>query len=302
MILVTGAAGFVGQHLTSYLKQEGFQVAGLDIASMDAMNLDARYGTDITDDKAMASLGETLLGKIQACVHLAAIASPPIAQKNPELAWSTNVRGTHNVLQLLHRAKCPRIVFFSSAHVYGISPKYMPTDERHPLALHDTYTTTKIAGEQLCQLFYENHGVSYCNLRLWNAYGPGQSADYFIGAKIRQARSGKLTIRNEGVTKDWVHISDVVRAARLAVTSDYVGPLNVGTGVETSLDQIIKKLATRFGVQVEREAVTAEGPSRMLCDNNRIVRTLGWEPKVTFEQGLTNLVDDAVLSNIVDKK
>jgi UDP-glucose 4-epimerase len=293
-ILVTGAAGFIGQKLVNALLAQSHAVTCLDIVGM-RLELEGweeieYLKTDITDHVAMGLLAAKLDGKIDACIHLAAVASPPIAQRDPERAWATNVRGTHNVLQLLHAIKCRKIVFFSSAHVYGISPRYMPTDERHPLALHDTYTTTKIMGEQLCQLFYENHGISYTTLRLWNAYGLGQSQEYFLGVKIAQARAGKLTIRNEGVTKDWIHVDDVVRAAILAMRSRYVGPVNVGTGIETSLGEIVGVLAREFGVEVARENVPDEGPTRMQCDASRAREILGWESEISFKDGLAGLI------------
>ena len=287
MILVTGAAGFIGQHLTPALSG----VYAIDVRPCPQETTAAAF-CDITDDVHMAELAEKWRGKITCCVHLAAIASPPIAKRDPKLAWDTNVRGTHNVLELCHRIGCKRIVFFSSAHVYGISPRYMPTDESHPLNLHDTYTTTKILGEQLCEQFYLNHGLSYCTLRLWNAYGPGQNKDYFIGAKLLQARSGKLTIRNRNVTKDWVSVRDVVKAAVMATHSDYVGPLNVGTGVETSLGTIVSKIGEHYGLRVEVEDVPDEGPTRMRCDWSRIERSLGWRPTVTFDDGLKELLND----------
>lgn len=290
-VLVTGAAGFIGRHLVRQLARE-HGVHGLDIVSMDDLPpLVERWSVDITNTPEMAALASELVAdKIDACVHLAAIASPPIAQRDPMRAWATNVLGTYNVLQLIYKARIPRVVFFSSAHVYGISPKYLPTDESHPLALHDMYTTTKILGEELCRLFYANHGVSYCTLRLWNAYGPGQSSDYFIGAKINQAKTGRLTIRNATVTKDWVHITDVVRATELALGSAYVGPLNIGTGIETNLQAIVNQISTAFDVPVVSENVPDEGPTRMCADWRRAETTLGWAPQVPVAAGLSELL------------
>lgn len=288
-ILVTGAAGFIGRHLMEAL---GNKASGLDIASMEGLQT-LCVNVDITDEKAMSQIEIVHPNKkeYQAVVHLAAVASPHVAQKNPIQAWATNVLGTHNVLQLARRLKCKKVIFPSSAHVYGISPKYMPTDENHPLSLHDTYTTTKIVGEKLCQLFYENYGLSYTTLRLWNVYGPGQSKDFFIGAKIAQAKAGDLTIRNEGVTKDWVHVKDIVDATILALQSDYVGPLNVGTGIETNLTKIISQIAESFHRKVVRENVPDDGPTRMLCDFGRIQKTLGWKPTTSFSEGLADLIN-----------
>lgn len=289
MILVTGAAGFIGHHLIPELVKSDRRIYGIDLRELRGLQCDGRQ-LDIRDDDAMGAMADELRGRVTECVHLAAIASPPIAQRDPATAWATNVQGTHNVLKLCQRIGCRRIVFMSSAHVYGISPRYMPTDETHPLALHDTYTTTKILGEQLCRLYWENHGIQFCTLRLWNAYGPGQSPDYFLGVKLRQAKAGQLTIRNERVTKDWVAVSDVVRAIDLALDSDYVGELNVGTGVETSLGTIVAELSKQFGVSITDEHVPDEGPTRMRCDNRRIRQVLGWEPRVLFQDGLAELI------------
>lgn len=286
MILVTGAAGFIGTHLVRELRRGGRDLAGIDIRLIPYMSQSESYHLDITGD-----LSQFRSGDVTACVHLAAVASPPIAAKNPALAWATNVQGTYNVLELCRRIGCKRVVFMSSAHVYGISPRYMPTDENHPLALHDLYTTTKIMGEQLCRLFYENHGISYVALRLFNAYGPGQSSDYFIGAKLKQARDGQLTLRNGGVSKDWVHVSDVCRAIIAAIQSDYVGPLNIGTGVETRLVDIVDAIAAAERLPVAIEDVPNEGPTRMLADASRARQTLGWEPKVSFAEGLAELIE-----------
>lgn len=292
-ILVTGAAGFIGHHIVNALKKENANIIGLDIADMSDLEI-KRIEGDITDDVAMEGVRHYLENleaiKIDTIIHLAAIASPPLAQKEPARAWLTNVQGTHNVLQLAQKIGCPRIIFFSSAHVYGISPKYLPTDENHPLALHDLYTTTKIMGEELCRLFYENHGISYTALRLWNAYGPGQSKDYFIGAKLTQAKNGKLTIRNEGVTKDWIHVKDVARATMMALKSHYVGPLNVGTGIETSLGEIVKTFSESFDILATKEEVGDEGPTRMKCDPKRIKSTLGWQHEISFRDGLEELI------------
>src|SRR4029077_19456832 len=170
---------------------KGHDVLGIDIAERWPAML--RY--DIRHESHLLSMNMVEgCRNLEGIIHLAAIASPRLAQDDPDVSWSTNVQGTYNVLQLAKALGVPRFVFLSSAHVYGISPKYFPTDERHPLALQDTYTSTKIAGEQLCRLFYDNCGISYVTLRLFNAYGVGQSKDYFLGVKLAQARERRLTL------------------------------------------------------------------------------------------------------------
>ena len=276
-ILVTGSEGFLGKHLVRSLSEDGRSVTGIDLALFD------RH--DIRGDLAWVKLEN-----YDACVHLAAIAAPDKCKKDPSLAFETNVRGTHNVLRLCERLNIRRFIFMSSAHVYGISPKYMPTPESHPLALHDTYTTTKILGEQLCELFWQNHGIAYTCIRLFNAYGPGQSPDYFLGVKLRQANAGgPLTVRNASVTKDWIYIGDVIRAIQLALESDFVGPVNIGTGIETSLGQLVERIAQGFNLPIVTEEDDPSGPSRMRANIDRAKTVLSWEPQIAVEEGLSKL-------------
>jgi UDP-glucose 4-epimerase len=255
-------------------------VVGIDVADVD--------GIDIST-MDVGAVAKRVRG-FDACVHLAAVASPRNFDRDPARGWTVNVQGTHNVLLLMQAAGISRMVFFSSAHVYGIDPKWMPTPEPHPFALHDSYTVSKIMGEHLCHLFHENAGIGCVNLRVYNAYGPGQSADYFLGNKLAQAREGRVTIRNGGTTKDWVHVDDVVEAARLSLGSGYVGPLNVGTGVQTSLGTIAEHVAVALDVPlvVEPDA----GPDTRMCgDSSRARRVLGWEPRVGFlDEGLPDLL------------
>jgi UDP-glucose 4-epimerase len=267
----------------------------------DAIGLDvkpsAKLRADIRSSEAMRFAQDELGGRdITACVHLAAIASPPLAAKNPDTAWAANVQGTYNVLELCRLIGCKRFVFISSAHVYGISPRYLPTDENHPTVLHDLYTTTKLLGEQLCRMFYEHHGMSYAALRLFNAYGPGQSKDYFIGAKLAQARAGSVTLRNGGVSKDWVHVGDVCRAIMRATESTYVGPINIGTGHETRLVDIVDEIAAASGLSVIIEDVTMEGPTRMCADWRRAASVLDWEPRIKFSDGLAELIETSKMA------
>lgn len=284
-LLVTGAAGFIGRRL---LQSTNEKIIATDKVPMHHLRAgDAGFLWDITEERKARSLPSG----IRACVHLAAIAAPRQAQSDPKLAWDTNVRGTFNVLSLAREFGIRKFVFMSSAHVYGISPKYLPTDESHPLALHDTYTTTKIAGEQLCRLFHSNYGMSTTILRLFNGYGVGQSPDYFIGKKLEQAAtSRRVTIMNGGVTKDWIYVDDIVEAILLAIESEFVGPINIGTGTETDLHSLAARIAGAFDAELVLEEGDDGSPTRMCCDPRRAKSILGWEPLVTVEEGIERLV------------
>jgi nucleoside-diphosphate-sugar epimerase len=287
-VLVIGSEGFIGKHLVPRLSKE------CEVVTLDETGANGSFKADIRESLTVtgAALG-SLPKDITHFVHLAAIASPRIADKDRELAWAVNVHGTHNVLDYARTLGARKVIFLSSAHVYGISPKYMPSDEHHPLALHDTYTTTKILGEQLCQLFHENYGLSYTTLRLFNGYGPGQSPDYFQGQKLKEAKTGHMTLRGAGVTKDWVYVDDVVDAIFRALLTEYVGPINVGTGVETSLLEIATYIAKSFSATIDlvEDGPNDPGPSRMRADINRARKVLGWIPRVGFEEGLARTIE-----------
>lgn len=303
-ILVTGSSGFIGRNLVAYLHSRKLNIVGIDKVFPDHTphldRPDLVYAADITNEQAISSVQKNLLaniitgpdnsktpGKIDACIHLAAVAAPRLAASDPMTAWDTNVRGTYNVLNLCRNLGIHKFVFASSAHVYGISPRYLPTNESHPLAMHDTYTTTKIVGESLCDLFHSNYRLSTTVLRLFNAYGPGQSDDYFMGVKIKQAREGgPITLMNSSVTKDWVYIDDVVKAFFMASQSEYVGALNIGTGAETDLGTIARQIGHFYDLQVTEEPGSDNSPSRMACDNYLAKSVLGWKPEIDLRTGL----------------
>lgn len=297
-VLVTGAGGFIGSHLLPALIEEGYEVIALDLGSALGKITDnvTKVQADICDYERMESLGNGLafelkLGQnIDSIIHLAAMAAPRIAESQPDETFRVNVLGTYNVLRMAKESGVKRVVFPSTAHAYGITPKYMPTDEAHPLALQDVYTTSKILGEQLCHLFYQNHNISYVALRMFNGYGPRQSLDYFIPSMINQAMKGNIVLRGRYITKDFIYVSDMVNAILHMLPSDYVGPLNVGTGEEIALEYIADYIAEAFGVKLKFAEPDDRGPTHMRCDNSRL-KGFGCQPKVSIEEGLSKTIE-----------
>jgi len=292
-VLVTGGAGFIGSHLLHELVNEGYEVTALDKA--DALRHIhggwSEVDLDICDQAQMENLGKTL--KFDYIIHLAALAAPRVVERTaPSETFRINVLGTYNILKMAKEAGVKRVVFPSTAHVYGISPKYMPTDEAHPLALQDVYTTSKILGEQLCHLFYENHNISYVALRMFNGYGPRQSLDYFIPSMIKQAKEGMIILRGRHITKDFIYVSDMVDAILTVLPSDYVGPLNVGTGVQTTLEYVARYIAKSLDSELDFAETDDRGPTHMQCDNSRL-KGFGWSPKVSIEDGLDKTIEYA---------
>ena len=284
-VLVTGASGFIGSHVCEALSAEGHQVIGLDMVPQYPMRCIEWVTADISQPL-------TPIRGLDAVVHLAALAAPRDCDRDPARAFAINVNGTHQVLKMATASRVGKVVFASSAHVYDIPPRYLPTDETHPLRLNNTYTTTKILGEQLCQLYFENHGLSYTVLRLYNAYGPGQAPGYFIPDMLAKAEKGAVELQGADTTKDWVHIDDVADAFVKAVASSFVGPVNIGTGIETSLRTIAQQIALSY--QVDYKAEHGGSASRMCADWRRAKSVLGWQPMTKLSEGLTALLRQPV--------
>ena len=295
-VLVTGAAGFIGSHLLKFLSAKGFYITALDIIKPwenNAFYADQWFECDLANKEQLEDVAKEISADY--IVHLAAVAAPNYAEANPELTFKTNVLGTFHVLKLAKVIGAKRFIFASSAHVYGISPKYMPTDESHPIALQDTYTTSKILGESLCELFWKNHNLSYCVLRLFNGYGPGQKKGYFIPDMLEKAKAGIIKLKGSKVTKDFVYIDDIVAAIAKSLESCYVGPLNVGTGIQTSLDDIARLLATRFQAEYILDESEIKGPTHMQADITRIKSILDWTPETSIEDGLAQIIKNTEL-------
>ena len=271
-VLVTGSEGFLGRHVCAALRRRAY---------MEVIGLDSAPGADIVAD---ITQGVPMVVGVDAIIHLAALANPRECDSNPVRAFNVNVQGTHQVLRAALTMGVKKVVFSSSAHVYDIPPKYLPTDECHPLRLNNTYTTTKLMGEQLCHLFYENHGLSYTTLRLYNAYGPGQALGYFVPDMITKAKTGLVVLEGHETTKDWIYVDDVAEAFCRAAESQFVGEINIGSGVETQLGAIAGVIAQNMGAKFTCNAWP--NPTRMCADWGRAKRILGWEPTVDIWEGI----------------
>ena len=288
-VLVTGAAGFLGSHIVTKLLENDADVICFDNRPGASVHPKQTWITADITHEALVELVASVAGDVDAVIHLAAMAAPRECDSNPSLAFDVNVNGTSQVLQLALRCGAKKVVFSSSAHVYNIPPRYLPTDESHPLHLGTTYTTTKILGEQLCQLYYNNHGLSYVALRLFNAYGPGQGLGYFIPDQIAKATTGKIDLQGSDITKDWVFVEDVADAFVSALDSNFCGPINIGTGVETDLGSIAFMISKAFKAELVTSPATV--PTRMCADWSRAQRVLGWRPEITLEEGLERTIE-----------
>jgi len=276
-IAVTGSCGFVGSHLIKRLRE-------LDA---DIIELDIKNGIDITDWGQVQAAG-----KFDVMFHLAAKSYVPDSYKYARDFYCSNIIGTANALELcrIHKAK----MIFVSSYVYG-APRYLPIDEKHPVAAFNPYAQTKIIGEQLCEGYNRDFDVPVVILRPFNIYGKGQNENFLIPTIIKQAKTGKILLKDAAPRRDIVYIDDVVdlliRAMEYNQTSYEI--FNVGTGVSYSVGELTDMIVGLFGSSIE---VKFEGEKRkneipdVKADISKAKKLFNWEPKVTVHQGLQRLV------------
>jgi len=294
--LITGAAGFLGSHLTEALNNLGANVIAVDLISQfGSANIDHLkdkikiIDTDITNEKDF----EKITDDVDYIFHLAAYAVPSMCEKNPDIAFRTNVQGTFNVMRFVVKKDVEKFIFPSSALLYGRYPQYLPIDEKHPIEFSgNIYNATKKIGEDLCLHFHEKHNLPVVFFRLFNAFGPRQSSYYFIPTVIVQAMKTKqIELWSEKPTRDFTFVSDTISAFIKAAESKYIGgPINIGSGREIKTGDIARQIANSFGAEIKFLNKEVTGSMRLQCDNTKAREILGWKPTVPFEDGLDKTI------------
>ena len=297
--LVTGGAGFIGSNLVDALLARGDEVTVVDDLSTgrrenldDALSKGARLKeASIREPDALAEIfGEA---KPEVVFHMAAQIDVRRSAEDPAFDASVNVGGTINVLQATRTAGARRLVNTSTGGaIYG-EAQQIPAPESHPNAPEAPYGQSKFAAEGYCELFQRLFGVSTVSLRYGNVYGPRQDplgeagvVAIFCG-KIRTGE--RPVIFGDGLqTRDYVHVHDVVSANLAAAESDANGPINIGTGVETNVLDLVEALAPHAHADFTPDHQPARpGEVRHIAiDASRAREVLGWEPKVPLGEGL----------------
>ena len=286
--LVTGGAGFIGSHLVDALRERGDAVAVLDDLSSGRgeripNGVELRR-VDVADDAAVAAACAEVRPEV--VFHLAAQIDVRASVADPARDARVNVAGTAGVLEGARRAGAQRVLLASTAGVYG-EPDVIPTPETAPLAPFSPYGTSKAAAERYCALYARLHGLSTGVLRFGNVYGPRQDPHgeagviaIFAGA----AREGRrVTIFGDGrQTRDYVYVGDVIDAFLAAAGSDHAGAVNVGTGRETSLLELVAEL----GLDAEHQPARAGDVERSCLDVARAAEVLGWRAAWPVADGL----------------
>jgi len=301
--LITGGSGFIGSHLADYLVRLGANVIVGDLISVvgirnleDLKNNLKIVEFDVTNTQNLNELRE----KLDFIFHLAAMAYPIKCEENPELAFKTNVEGTFNILNYALNNGVQKIIFPSSAQLYGKYPKYLPIDEKHPIDISESiYNLTKRMGEELCDLFYEKHGLPVLFFRMFNSFGPKQAIEYFIPTVILQALKKKsIELWSDKPTRDFMFVEDTVRALVRGAEVEYCGgPINIGYGKEINVGDIARQIATTFNIDVKFLNKEVWGAMRMCCNNTKAQGILKWKPEISFEEGLNRTIKWYTLSS-----
>jgi UDP-glucose 4-epimerase len=294
-VLVTGGAGFIGSNVVRRLLELAADVTVLDnleTGRREDVPSSARFVAGSVEDTAMV---EEVVGGAQIVLHLAA-RNIIVSTRNPRDDFSTNIGGTLNVLLAARQTGVERVVYSSSASVYGNS-RYLPVNEDDAPNLLSPYAVSKFAGESYCRAFYESYQLPTSVVRYSNVYGPGQSPTNpycgVIGKFFEAARHGRtISIHGDGLqTRDFTYVEDAVEATLLAaVLPRAVGGLfNVGTGFETSVTALAEAVRHVSGAQVPIEHLDRrdiDNIRRRVVNIERIRQTLHWVPRFTLRDGL----------------
>lgn len=301
-VLVTGGAGFVGSNLTERVCRSGGKVIVLDdlfTGELENIDRDAEYEFvegSVTDRELVSSL----VKRVDYVAHLAA-RNIIISTKNPRNDYEVNIGGTLNILMAAREHGIERIVYTSSASVYG-NPRIIPICEDEGTRTFSPYSVSKLAGENYCHAFYETYGLPVTAVRYSNVYGPKQSPkNPYCGvvSKFIEAIDNDEPPQLHGdgeQTRDFTYVDDAVDATLVALLSPKADGMvfNLGTGTETKIIDVAKILCEVFGKKLEPKHI-----DRRDIDNIRrrvlsieLIRTrLRWQPQVGLEKGLRLTVE-----------
>ena len=306
-VCVTGAAGFIGGHLAEALLREGHEVAGMDDFSSgkrETAALLAKHAkftlieASIADAEAVRRAVE---GAIQV-FHLAAIPSVPLSVAEPQRTTAVNVGGTVNVLEAARAARVRRLVLACSCAAYGDGPEQPKHENLMPRPM-SPYAAQKVACELFAQTYTRAYGFPCVALRFFNVYGPRQDPKSEYAAAIPRFATRLLAgqrpiVYGDGLqTRDFVHVSDVVRATLLAAVSEKAPGevINVGSGHSSSLIDLIATLKQVIGgstanLEIDHQAPRAGDVRASFADISKARALLGYEPRVQLADGLAGVV------------
>jgi len=315
-VLVTGADGFIGSHLTEILVAKGYNVKALsqynsfnnwgwleDVNCKDQIEV-------ITGDIRDSHFCKHITKNVDIIFHLAALIAIPYSYLAPESYVDTNIRGTLNICQAALENGVGRVIHTSTSEVYGTA-QYVPIDENHPLQAQSPYSATKIAADAMAMSFYNSFDLPVTIVRPFNTYGPRQSARAVIPTIITQIATGKKEIKLGDVspTRDFNYVEDTCRGFIMLAESDAaIGEtINIGSNTEISVGdtlQLIKELMSSnvaFCHDDQRKRPEKSEVFRLWCDNKKIQELVGYKPQIDIDVGLKKTIDWITKPNNLSK-
>jgi NAD dependent epimerase/dehydratase len=306
-ILVTGADGFIGSHLTEELIRHGANVRAfvfynsfnswgwLDTFPKDKLDKLDVFAGDIRDPNGVRSA----LQGMDMVFHLAALIAIPFSYHSPDSYVDTNIKGTLNVLQAARDTGCKRVLITSTSEVYGTA-QYVPIDELHPFQGQSPYSATKIGADRIAESFYRSFNTPITIVRPFNTYGPRQSARAVIPTIITQLLAGltEISLGSIHPTRDFNFVRDTVNGfIAIAETQATIGEeINIASQQEISIGQLAREIIDQINpaarvvsedIRVRPEKSEVE---RLLGSNEKIRSLTGWQPEYSLKQGIRETI------------
>lgn len=305
-VLVTGADGFIGSHLTEMLVDRGYHVKALSqYNSFNSWgwleNVNCKKDIEIlTGDIRDPNYCKIISENVEIIFHLGALIAIPFSYIAPDSYVETNVKGTLNICQAAKENGISRLIHTSTSEVYGTA-QYVPIDEKHPLQAQSPYSATKIAADAIVTSFYNSFDLPITIARPFNTYGPRQSARAIIPTIITQIASGKKEIKlgDTSPTRDFSYVEDCCRGfIMLAESEKTIGEtINIGSNSEISIADVLKLIKELMSSDVifindeQRQRPKKSEVFRLWCDNKKINELVGYKPQVNIQDGIKQTID-----------
>jgi NAD dependent epimerase/dehydratase len=307
-VLVTGAEGFIGSHLTERLIE-----LGADVTALVQYNSFNNWGWIDTFDKNILKDLKVETGDIreldgmnriikgqEVVFHLAALIAIPYSYLSPMAYVRTNVEGTTNVLEACRNHDVQKIIHTSTSETYGTA-LYVPIDEKHPMQGQSPYSASKIGADKMAESFYKSFNMPIATIRPFNTYGPRQSARAVIPTIISQILDGKREIKLGSLTptRDFNYVKDTAEAfVKIAESDNTIGEIiNAGSNYEISIGDTVKKIIDIIGSDVkilcddQRIRPDKSEVNRLWADNTKIKELTGWAPQYSIDDGLRETIE-----------
>jgi len=306
-VLVTGAGGFIGSHLTEALVKKGCRVRALvhynsrnEWGMLEYLPEDVKRELDVVSgDVRDPMLMKSAVKGCQIVFHLASLIAIPYSYNAPSSYVETNVKGTLNVMQACLEREVEKVVHTSTSEVYGTA-RYTPIDEDHPLQGQSPYSASKIAADKIVESYHLSYALPVATIRPFNTFGPRQSARAVIPTIICQAFTrDEIELGLLTPVRDLTFVSNTADAfLEIAESAESVGEvINIGSGNGVSMGDLATLVLETMGVEKEisEEKERLRPPQsevmELVCDNRKAKNILGWEPQIPLTEGLRQTID-----------